>query len=91
MCAVPRRSHPPVPQIEVRRRFGRRIRQLRLARGLSQGALGAPHFDRQYVSGIELGVMAPSFGAILHFARKLGIPLSRLVHGIDPAPPRKRG
>lgn len=90
--SVPRRSHRPVPgQKELRERLGRRIRELRTARELSQAALGSPHFDRQYVSGVELGAIAPSLSALLHFARRFGMPLHRVLQGVEPPPRRSRG
>ena len=72
-------------------RLGRRLRQLRSARDLSQAELGMPHFDRRYVSAVELATIMPSLGALLHFARTLRVSLSILLRDVDPPisrPPR---
>ena len=54
-------------------RVGRRIRQLRLAKGLTQKELAAPHYTAAHVSTIEAGRRSPSRAALVHFARKLGV------------------
>ncbi len=88
---MPRRSHPVVTgQADLRRRLGVRVRELRTARDLSQAELGHPSFDRQYVSAVETGRITPSLPATLHFARVLGISMSRLLQGVDPLPRGRR-
>lgn len=87
---MPRRSHPEVPgHVEFRRRFGRRIRELRRARDLTQTELGGGYFERGYVSAVELGAISPSLPAILHLSRMLRVSLSELFEGVT-APRRKR-
>jgi transcriptional regulator with XRE-family HTH domain len=55
-----------------RSRFGKRIRQLRLAKGLTQEQL-AHHagLHPTYVGGIERGERNPSFDNIMRLARAL--------------------
>ena len=62
--------------------LGRRIRQLRAARGWSQERL-AEHagMDRSYVAGIEVGTRNPSLKAIEKLAAALRVPLSALFAG----------
>jgi len=69
--------------------MGARLRALRLAAELSQDELGRPHFDRQYVSAVELGTISPSLAALLHFARRLRTSTSGLLRGVD-APATRR-
>jgi transcriptional regulator with XRE-family HTH domain len=52
--------------------LGRRVRDARRARGLSQAALGRP-LTRAYVSLIESGHTIPSLPALLHIAQRLGV------------------
>lgn len=64
-------------------RFGRRLRELRQARGLSQEALALEaDLDRTYVSGIERGKRNISLRNIEVLARTLGITLSELFDGL---------
>ena len=68
---------------DIRRRFGRRIRQLRQSKGLSQEALAfEAELDRTYVSGIERGVRNVSLRNIEVLAYALGVSLSTLFEGL---------
>lgn len=66
----------PLP---LRKRFGHRIRELRLATGMTQEEF-ADHcgFARTYMSRIETGGANPSLDAINTLADGLKIELSRL-------------
>lgn len=87
---VPKRAHPVVPgAVGLRRRLGKRIRELRHDRGISQSEVGGAHYDRKYVSAVELGRITPSLPALLQFSRALGVSISKLVNGIEP-PTSKR-
>ena len=72
------RTIPPA----TRRRLGAEIRRRRVATGLSQRALGAP-MTRAYVSAVELGRVCPSLPSLVLFARRLGVPVSRLLETLD--------
>jgi DNA-binding XRE family transcriptional regulator len=61
-------------------RLGRRVQELRAARGLTQQQLArAADLDRTYVSGVERGKQNPTLGALLRLAQALDVPLERLV------------
>jgi transcriptional regulator with XRE-family HTH domain len=42
-------------------------------------AMGAPYVTRAGVSQIELGKSAPSYRVLLHFSRRLGVSIRRLI------------
>lgn len=67
----------------LRTRFGNRIRELRLACGMTQEAF-ADHcgFARTYMSRIETGGANPSLDAIKVLADALKIDLSTLFQGL---------
>src|SRR5438876_260540 len=57
------------------RMLGERLREARVASGLSQAQLGAPYYTRAHVSAIELGKIRPAMKSLEHIAGKLGKPL----------------
>ena len=61
--------------------LGRRLRQLRLARGMTQKELAAPNYSYAYVSTIEAGRRNPSREAVEHFAHRLGVSPEELLTG----------
>lgn len=64
---------------EVLRSFGRKVRALRLARGMSQEKLGfATGLDQTYISDVELGRRNVSLLAIDSLAQALGVSLMDL-------------
>jgi transcriptional regulator with XRE-family HTH domain len=68
-----RRAAPESPAL---RHLGQRLREARVAAGLSQGQLGAPYYTRAHVSAIELGKIRPAMKSLEHMAAKLGKPAS---------------
>ena len=48
--------------------IGTRLRQIRVARGMTQVELASPRYTHAYVSAIEAGRRQPSTKAIEHFA-----------------------
>jgi methanogenic corrinoid protein MtbC1/DNA-binding XRE family transcriptional regulator len=63
-------------------RLGRRVQELRSARGWTQQQLAEEAaLDRTYISGLERGKQNPTIGALLRLARALDVPLDRLVSG----------
>jgi transcriptional regulator with XRE-family HTH domain len=64
-------------------RLGQRVRELRLAKGLSQEAFAAIcGLDRTYVSGIERGKRNVAIRNIAAIANALGITISELTRGV---------
>jgi len=60
--------------------FGRVLRELRLARGLTQEQLASlGNFDRTYPSLLERGLRTPTLSVIFRLSEVLGIAASTLV------------
>ncbi|MFI6603854.1 helix-turn-helix domain-containing protein [Nonomuraea sp. NPDC050536] len=53
--------------------FGRRLKQLRTERGLTQGALAGDDMSTGYLSRLESGARQPTERAVAHLANRLGI------------------
>jgi tetratricopeptide (TPR) repeat protein len=70
------RQRRAVPESPALRQLGQRLREARVAAGLSQGQLGAPYYTRAHVSAIELGKIRPAMKSLEHMASKLGKPAS---------------
>jgi transcriptional regulator with XRE-family HTH domain len=63
--------------------FGKRLRQLRVKRGLSQEQLAfAADLDRSYVGGVERGERNISLQNIKKLAQALDVSISELSRGI---------
>lgn len=59
--------------------FGRRLRQLRLDRGLSQAALSeGAGITPEYVSRLERGLVNPSMAVLARVAESLGVEVREL-------------
>lgn len=67
-----------------RKRFGQRLRQRRLAAGLSQAQLAGKRFSHAFISTVETGRRGASKNAIDYFAQRLGIPSAELWGDIGP-------
>jgi tetratricopeptide (TPR) repeat protein len=63
--------------------IGERVRQLRIARGLTQGILGAGRFSKEYISQIERGRTRPSPATLELLAERLGVDRLFLETGIS--------
>jgi transcriptional regulator with XRE-family HTH domain len=59
--------------------LGKRIRQIRLEKNLTQEQLGQGDFSKSYLSAVELGKIEPSLRALRLLAERLGISLSYLL------------
>ena len=69
---------------------GRRLRRLRLERGLSQRELSSPGVSYAYISRIEAGTRQPSVKALRKLAGKLRVSPEYLETGVDLAPREDR-
>jgi transcriptional regulator with XRE-family HTH domain len=68
---------------DVRARFGRRLRELRTARKLSQEALSfEADLDRSYIGQVERGECNISIENMAKLARALKVKLSDLLRGV---------
>src|SRR3954467_8529205 len=62
-------------------RLGERLRQLRVAAGLTQTELAGDRFSKEYVSQIERGKTRPTQGTIEWLADRLGVDAGFLPSG----------
>jgi len=66
--------------VEIRKRLGRNVQQLRQAKGLSQEAFAfEAKIHRTYVSDIERGARNPTITVVEKLAKALGVKASRLL------------
>src|SRR3982750_929209 len=64
-------------------RLGERLRQLRVAAGLTQSELAGERFSKEYVSQIERGKTRPTQETIGWLAARLGVDPSFLESGVS--------
>src|SRR3954452_1787250 len=64
-------------------RLGERLRQLRVAAGLTQSELAGDRFSKEYVSQIERGKTRPTDETIGWLAARLGVDVGFLAHGVS--------
>src|SRR6266511_2052502 len=64
-------------------RLGERLRQLRVAAGMTQTELAGDRFSKEYVSQIERGKTRPTGETIQWLAERLGVDASFLAHGVS--------
>src|SRR6266513_4118606 len=63
-------------------RLGERLRQLRVAAGMTQTGLAGDRFSKEYVSQIERGKTRPTAETILWLADRLGVDAGFLANGV---------
>src|SRR5256714_3217498 len=63
-------------------RLGERLRQLRVAAGLTQSELAGARFSKEYVSQIERGKTRPARETIEWIAERLGVAADFLANGV---------
>ena len=83
MPAIRTRRRRPAPLSPALKKLGERLREARIASGMSQAQLGAPYFTRAHVSAIELGKIRPAMRSLEHMAKKLGKPASYFLDDAD--------
>lgn len=59
-------------------RVGKRLRELRIAAGMTQAELAGRRFSHAYVSVLEAGRREPSRAAVDYFAQRLGVAVEEL-------------
>ncbi|MDT8310010.1 MAG: helix-turn-helix transcriptional regulator [Methylophaga sp.] len=65
---------------DIQQQFGKHLRSLRLAKGLSQEKLGLlADLDRTYISGVERGQRNISLINLGRIAHALNLPLDKLL------------
>src|SRR5881409_1328198 len=64
-------------------RLGERLRQLRVAAGITQTELAGDRFSKEYVSQIERGKTRPTQETIEWIAARLGVDASFLASGVS--------
>src|SRR3954449_4795476 len=64
-------------------RLGERVRELRVARGLTQTDLAGDRFSKEYVSQIERGKTRPTHETIEWLAVRLGVDAGFLTTGVS--------
>lgn len=75
-----------MPKLESLAQLGRRIREMRESRGLTQEQFGfASGLDRTYISDLERGNRNPSYLGLRKLARGLSTSLSEMLEGLDEA------
>jgi len=68
----------------ILKRFGKRVRELRLKQGLTQEDLAwESHLDRTYVSGIERGTRNVALKNIEKIAKALKVGIAKLFETVD--------
>ena len=72
-----RTAAPPAP------RLGERLRQLRVAAGLTQSDLAGERFSKEYVSQIERGKTKPTRETVEWLAARLGVDAGFLANGVQ--------
>lgn len=63
--------------------LGQRLREARIAAGLTQSQLAASRFSKQYVSQIERGHLRPAAGTLAWLADRVGVDPQYLATGVD--------
>ena len=65
---------------DLPKHFGKKVREMRLSKGLSQGDVARRlNLYRSYISGIERGVRNPSLKVVEKIAKALGVKVNDLI------------
>src|SRR4249919_2887884 len=76
-------SQTQAPASPAGARLGERLRQLRVAAGLTQSDLAGERFSKEYVSQIERGKTRPTRETIDWLAQRLGVDSGFLANGVS--------
>src|SRR5919109_840897 len=77
------RQQQRVSAVQAGLRLGERLRQLRVAAGMTQTDLAGDHFSKEYVSQIERGKTRPTAETIRWLAERLGVDAGFLANGVS--------
>src|ERR1041385_2434472 len=77
------RTTPPRAAASAGVRLGERLRQLRVAAGLTQSELAGARFSKEYVSQIERGKTRPTRETVEWLAHQLGVDADFLQNGVS--------
>src|SRR5436305_12741178 len=80
--AAIRQKQQRVSAAEAGLRLGERLRQLRVAGGLTQSDLAGERFSKEYVSQIERGKTKPTRETVEWLAARLGVDPGFLANGV---------
>jgi len=70
--------------MDIRKKFGKKVKELRQAKGLSQEGLAhLAELDRTYIPSIEKGERNVSIEVIQKLSVAFGIKISELLKGLD--------
>jgi transcriptional regulator with XRE-family HTH domain len=71
-------------KMDIRKKFGKRVKELRQSKGLSQEGLAhLAELDRTYIPSIEKGERNVSIEVIQKLSIAFGIKISELLKGLD--------
>jgi transcriptional regulator with XRE-family HTH domain len=62
--------------------FGKKVREIRLARGMSQRDLANGAYTKAYISMLENGRTRCSMKAMTHISKRLGVSIPELMGGL---------
>lgn len=69
--------------MDIRKKFGKRLRQLREERGWSQEEFAdRAGLHRTYVSAVERGVRNPTLSVLERIAKALGVSLEEMLQSV---------
>jgi tetratricopeptide (TPR) repeat protein len=80
---MPAASRTTVAPSRPGTRLGERLRQLRVAAGLTQSELAGERFSKEYVSQIERGKTRPTEETVSWLAARLGVDTGFLANGVN--------
>ena len=84
---TPANTHTPLQRSprSPASQLGERVRQLRVAAGMTQTDLAGDRFSKEYVSQIERGKTRPTAETIEWLAARLGVDAGILANGVSAA------
>src|SRR5918999_2957243 len=85
MATVKTRRRVVVDDRPLAQAIGQRLRQARLAAGLTQQQLAGERYTKAYISALENGIAKPSMAALNYLAPRLGKTASEILADPNPA------